>query len=392
MRRTSNLIRSRAATVHLLAALRRRLTRAAAAWDFLLAGWPARLERLGLWGRAAAGRRPARLELVPLEARFMPARTDVLVSPSTAAAQWSSVAMDPDGDSVIVWYNTLGIWARLYGPDGAPKGSTFQVATDNTGIGLYTWPSVAMAADGGFVVVWETLDPARGNIYISAREYAANGTPDGGAFQVNTSTTNYQINPVVAADAGGDFVVAWTSADSDSSNTGVLAQRFAAGGSPQGSEFLVNSYPTGAQRNPAVAMDADGDFVIAWVSYGQDGGQPWSPYGSFAQRFAADGTPQGSEFRVNTSTNYDELVRSVAMDEDGDFIIAWTSYDPGGAGGQDGSGGGVYAQRYTAGGTPQGSEFRLNTYTTGAQYSPWVAMDADGNFIATWESYAQDGN
>jgi hypothetical protein len=44
---------------------------------------------------------------------------------------------------------------------------------------------------------------------------------------------------------------------------------------PFGSEFQVNTYTTATQRtlsSEAVAADGSGNFVIAWQSYGQDGG------------------------------------------------------------------------------------------------------------------------
>ncbi len=37
-------------------------------------------------------------------------------------------------------------------------------------------------------------------------------------------------------------------------------------GQPLGGEFPVNSYTTSDQREPAIAMDADGDFVVTWSS------------------------------------------------------------------------------------------------------------------------------
>ena len=65
------------------------------------------------------------------------------------------------------------------------------------------------------------------------------------------------------------------------------------------------------------------------------------------------------------------------MDADGDFVVTWSSH------GQDGSGWGVYAQRYNAAGVTQGGEFRVNTTTANTQGSPTVAMDADGDFVVT---------
>ena len=52
---------------------------------------------------------------------------------------------------------------------------------------------------------------------------------------------------------------------------------------PVGSEFQVNTYTTSFQYRPAVSSDADGDFVVVWRSYRQDG----SSSGIFSQRYQA---------------------------------------------------------------------------------------------------------
>ena len=90
---------------------------------------------------------------------------------------------------------------------------------------------------------------------------------------------------------------------------------------------------------------------------------------------------QGSEFRVNTYTTNNQFAPSAAMDSTGDFVVAWNSYL------QDGSLDGVYAQRYNAAGVAQGSEFQVNTYTTSYQERPSVAMDSAGDFVVAWESF-----
>ena len=60
--------------------------------------------------------------------------------------------------------------------------------------------------------------------------------------------------------------------------------------------------------------------------------------------------------------------------------------------GQDGSSSGIFGQRYGASGAPLGPEFRVNTYTTHAQYVPAVAGDSAGDFVVVWTSYLQDGS
>lgn len=116
---------------------------------------------------------------------------------------------------------------------------------------------------------------------------------------------------------------------------------------PTGSEFQVNTYTTNNQAYPVVAMDNDGDFVITWQS-NQDG----SYYGIYAQQYDNAGATVGGEVHVSTTTINKQEEPAIAMDNDGDFIIAWAdqgvynystyTYDPG----QDGDGSGIYAQRF----------------------------------------------
>src|SRR3972149_5801250 len=117
--------------------------------------------------------------------------------------------------------------------------------------------------------------------------------PVGAEFQVNTFTTGVQEGATAAQAANGSFVVAWTSgrgnANQDGSYTGGFGQRFGASGGPQGGEFQVNSYTTGAQASRRVACGANGAFGVVWSSAGQDG----SIDGVFGQRFDASRVPPG---------------------------------------------------------------------------------------------------
>src|SRR5687768_577811 len=125
---------------------------------------------------------------------------------------------------------------------------------------------------------------------------------------------------------------------------------------PVGSEFRVNTFTLERQSDVALAMDVEGNFVVVWLSLHQDG----SSSGIFGQRYSSAGVPQDAEFQVNTYTAERQNAPEVAMDADGDFVVTWQSY------GQDGSSDGIYAQRFDSSGLPQGAEFRVNTYTTGS--------------------------
>jgi hypothetical protein len=82
-------------------------------------------------------------------------------------------------------------------------------------------------------------------------------------------------------DADGDFVVVWMSdgsSDTDSSNSSIQGQRYASDGAPLGSEFQVNTYTYDNQYRPAVASGAPGNFVVVWDSFGQYGGDQEDVY------------------------------------------------------------------------------------------------------------------
>ena len=279
----------------------------------------------------------------------------------------------------------FGVVAVLAAPgllvaQGNPLGPEFRVNSYTTDVQFF--PSVAFDSTGNFVVAWESYTQDGSDFGIFAQRYADSGAPLGGEFRVNTVTTSNQRFPAVASDAAGNFVVAWFSADQDGSGNGIFGQRFASNGAPLGPEFRINTYTTGNQFTPQVASDSAGNFVVVWYSAGQDG---FIGYGVFGQRVASNGAALGPEFQINTYTPYNQFPTSVASDSAGNFVVVWFGDF------QDGSGEGIFGQRYASTGVPQGGEFRVNTYTTGNQFTPAVASDAAGNFVVAWYS-PQDGS
>ncbi len=267
----------------------------------------------------------------------------------------------------------------IFGDSEPTPGPEFQVNTYTTNWQRY--PSVAMDSNGNFIIAWESTQQDGDSSGIFAQRYNSFGIPQGSEFQVNTYTTDGQRLPSVAMDSNGNFVITWTSWGQDGYEYGVFAQRYSSVGVPQGSEFQVNTYTNGTQDSSSVAMDSSGNFIIAWRSDSQDGDSS----GIFAQRYNSVGVPQSSEFQVNTYTTGGQFDPSVAIDSNGNFVIAWTSD------GQDGDLWGIFAQRYNSTGVPQGSEFQVNTFTTEFQFDQSIAMDSDGNFVITWTSNIQDG-
>jgi len=86
---------------------------------------------------------------------------------------------------------------------------------------------------------------------------------------------------------------------------------------------------------------------------------------------------------VNSYTTSVQAVPSVAYTGGGAFVVTWASAN------QDGMQGGIFGQRYDSSGAPTGLEFRVNAYTTNAQYSAHVAASA-GDFMVVWDSNYQN--
>ena len=108
-------------------------------------------------------------------------------------------------------------------------------------------------------------------------------------------------------------------------------------------------------------MDADGDFVVVWTQLrpGRRRRRHLRPALRLERAWRRAPSSRSTPTPRATSST-----AAVAMDADGDFVVVWQSY------GQDGSGYGVFAQRFNARGAPLGDEFQVNSYTTDRQYVP----------------------
>jgi len=318
---------------------------------------------------------------------------------TTNSQTLSSVASDPDGDFVVVW-TSLGprgtdsygysIQGRRFASDGTALDDQFQV-NSYTG-GSEDLAAAAMEADGGFVVVWRSLGSPGTDFYgysIQGRRFGSDGTALNDQFQVNTYTTGRQDHPSVAVDSDGDFVVVWQSRGSfnlpapDGSDASIQGRRYASDGVPRGPEFQVNAYTPAYELSPSVATEADGDFHVAWTSVGSLG--PDTSGGSIeSRRFGSDGTAIGTEFQINDHTTGDQSEPSLTMEPDGDFVVAWMSN---GSAGTDTSLTSIQARRFASDGTADGPGFQVNTDTESYQRLPSVATGADGGFVVVWDSF-----
>jgi hypothetical protein len=317
------------------------------------------------------------------------------------------IAMDDDGDFVVAWegYGKVGeypagggIGVKRFSAAGVAQAQEFRANSYTQTVPLSA--ALAMDADGDFVVVWAQGQFASAvHFGLFGRLFTSTGTASGAEFQVTAFTTGSPWRPAVARESNGDFLVTWDSpleggGGGLGGNFGILGQRFTSAGAKLGAEFLVNSYISGRQEASAIDMDDAGAFVVVWTSQMQDG----SGAGVFGQRFDSDGVKLGGEFQVNTTTyntqyftaiSFVPAPRAVALGSDGEFVVVWTSnaQELGAPFSK-----GVFGQRFDSAGVKVGFEFQLNTFVTETQIQASVGLDASGRFVAVWDGGGyQDG-
>ena len=227
--------------------------------------------------------------------------------------------------------------------------------------------AVAIAPNGEYVVVWSSNQNSGSDgdgFGVLMQRFDAAGNEIGSEQQVNTQTSNDQFHASVAIDDSGRGVIVWT--ETDGSSSGVRARLFSSDGTLNGGQIVVDSTSSGDQDNSAVAMDAAGNFVVVW-----EGNGPGDSSGIFAQRFDSNGLKLGSEFRVNSVTGGGQGDPSVAMNSSGQFAIVWDD------------GGGVHARTYEADGTGgSGSQFNVDGGSSAGEAD--IGIDDAGRAIVVW--------
>lgn len=260
-------------------------------------------------------------------------------------------------------------------------------------------------------------------------------------MQANATSLGEQSTPEVTGLSNGGWVVTWQGEDANvsdgDSKFDIYQQAYSANGQKVGGEIVVNTFTTYDQFDSSVSALANGWWVVTWSSNGNpdDGdiyakiyksdGSAWSNdisvnshtadkqynpevttlkngdfivtwesekqdgsgFGIYQQRFDADGDKDGGEKRVNKTVAKDQDTVDVTALSTGGYVVTWQSEKGG-----DKSGYGIYGQVYNANGGKVGTEFLVNKHTNSEQTDVSVAGLNKGRFVVTWESYDVDGS
>ena len=330
-----------------------------------------------------------------LNSSLEPGRTFRLNNTTTGNHYRPKVQLLADDNLLFVWESSAAgkpyIYAR-FAKNAAPKKSS-EAETNFYGTNFYTGdvrvntylagqhadPAVAALPDGSAIIAWSSYGEDGSMYGVFARRLKPTGVgATAKEFQVNQFTPYNQRNPTVAALANGNYVIAWVSEQERRANSAdVYARIYTDAGVPLTDEIPINS-GTSPCSSPAVAPLGDGGFTVVWAQ--QDQAVVTNGWDVWGRPFSATGTPEATDFGINTYLYGDQYQPKIAAGPAGSLVV-WTSLN------EDGSREGVFG-RFLAGGTQvSGNEFRVNTTTISQQMHPSVAWDGVGHFMVVWTSF-----
>ena len=242
----------------------------------------------------------------------------------------SKIAMDESGNFAITWISAnkeidqSDIYVRLYDSTGNALSSEILVSTRESSINFEN--SIAMNADGEFVISWSSVIPGSQNSAdIFAKKYAADGTPVVNEFMIHESAVGEQLESVVAIDSTGNFAVAWTNFDDRKDQDGIVTARvFDSAGTALSTQFEVAPNSIYPQDLPTIGINDNNELFVLWAAYGADG----DGFAVLGQSFGFDGSSSSDIVQINTTTFGDQDEPALAMNSAGEAIVAWVNREP----------------------------------------------------------------
>lgn len=220
------------------------------------------------------------------------------------AGIFPDVVLDDQGDAVLVWDRNGTVEGRRRGAGGA-LGPVRQIAADGSDA------AVAVDADGDAVVVF-----VDSNDQVRLRTWSRSGVL--GSTTPVISGADVASDPVVAMDDGGDAVVVWEKVRLDGNDD--VRGRWRFRGGTLGAATVLSA-PGGDDDDPHVDADDDDTAVVVWERSPTSAGLATLQ----TRRFSRNGSK--SAIAALRSAPDDANSGRVAVDADGDAVIAWESVD-----------------------------------------------------------------
>jgi hypothetical protein len=170
------------------------------------------------------------------------------------------IAVNGSGHAIAVWHQTAGtgtrasIRANHYMP-GSGWGTAVLIELDDVGDAVA--PQVAIDPNGNAVVVWYQFDGVRFNAWYN-RYTSGVGWHEAELLELDSG---HASSPRVAIDASGNALAVWQ--QFNGTHIDIQASRYVSGTGWGTPEILESQ--TGDAFDPRIAMNADGRALAVWV-------------------------------------------------------------------------------------------------------------------------------
>ncbi|WP_169735997.1 Ig-like domain-containing protein, partial [Legionella lansingensis] len=308
---------------------------------------------------------------------------------STSIGAWGQLTWEPDGSFTY----TVNPDATAYLGAGKSVSETFEYAVSDQYGGLTTSTltiSNIVGVNDNPVATASVLRLGEGQNILGqlyATDADSNHGMDSLSFNVVTGTAHGQL--ILNTDGSFSYTANPGYYGTDSFTYKVIDPL---GGTSNTATVAINIHERRFEFTPAnealvntTTNSNQSDPVVTALSGGGyvvawEGRGASDTTGVYGQIYNDAGSKIGSEFRINSSTSGNQQNVSVATTSSG-FIATWDSA----SGALDSSGTGVYARVFNSNGVG-GSEFRINQSTSGNQQNSQVIVLDDGKIAVVWES------
>ena len=219
------------------------------------------------------------------------------VDPGNAQAR-ASILLRSERNVLAAWFSAGGV------PIGAP------VVVNSSSMGLSYWADVAVNSDGEVLIVW----PSWADRTVMGRLFDSTGSPTSDPIRLNENLTRFTSEIAATATDTGQFVVVWNDLDDTLPYDRVLLQGLTI--SPEGvlgTAFVVDPAESyNEQVTPDLESGPDGEVLVTWYNEATI---------TVHGKLLTPDHPTSS-FQVGPGGGYNLRPESCFW-PDGEFVVAW---------------------------------------------------------------------
>jgi large repetitive protein len=244
-------------------------------------------------------------------------------------------------------------------------------------------PSLAMDGSGNFIITWRDSRGSHSQYAWDtySRRFSSEGIPEGNDFKIHLDNLSAYSSTSIAVDTSGNYLIA-LKANIDGKES-IYIQKYNSSGFTIGDPIdAIDNLEIERLNAIAISLNGKGAFTIVWKDYRNNP----SYSDVYGQRFSNESIKLGTNFKINDDlqiTSYG--TPDISMLEDNGFVVTWVE-SRNIIGDSD-----VFAQIYSKEGNKIGDNFKVNDDTLNAnQARTAIATDGYSGFIITWRDQRID--